>query len=394
MSLSAQFDCWHESAMAATGLRDFGSDDYHAALRLLLSDLDRYPRFNALGLSTIAEQVTGLLVARLIRQSGLTQNPATLATPILRPLFIVGMARTGTTALHRLIALDAQTQSLPFWLGNIPMPRPPRETWDAHPLFQRVKQALEQSAFLNEELRKVHPVDADMPDECRWSIDQSFWSSTFAQTTRNPNYAAWYIDTDARYAYQYHRQTLCLVANGDTRRWILKDPAHIFGMDALLAVFPDACIVQMHREPLACMRSIANLAWEVRRKHMELDATMEETGTLLLENWAAGLRKMERVRAAHDPAQFLDLHIDEFRADPVRAIERIYEYFGFPVNDAALGAWRRQAEIDRASTHLAAGRAPDFGLTRERVNALLGDYLERYWQVTERAAHFTKGDHR
>jgi len=116
---------------------------------------------------------------------------------------------------------------------------------------------------------------------------------------------------------------------------------------------------------------------------MEVDATEADTGQLLLDNWAAGLRKMEGIRAAHDRRHFLDIHIDELRADPVRAVERVYEYFDFPVTVEARTAWRTQAARERAAVQPGGGSTPHFGLTRENVDSALGAYYERYRRVAE-----------
>lgn len=386
MGFLANIDLYHEQAMKLTGLGDFGPEDYRQPMTLLLSDLDKYPRFNDLGVAAIGEQVTGYLIGRLTKQAGLKKSPAALEMPIERPIFITGMARTGTTVLHRLINQDPTTQSLPFWLGNLPMPRPPRDRWEAVPEYQNLKNALEQSVFFNEQTLALHPIAIDLPDECRWSTDQSFWCTTIAQTTCVPNYFSWLHQCDASFAYEYHRQVLGLVANGDNRRWVLKDPSHIFGIDSLLKVFPDACIVQTHRDPFGSMKSAANLLWEGRRKMIEVDVSLEEHGQLVLDGYAVGLEKMERYRRSHNPDQFYDVHMDETRADPMGTIERIYRYFNLPVAKEARQSWQQQVVSDPSVGHgTSTERHPDFGLTEGKVNDALTLYRVRYQQVVAEA---------
>jgi Sulfotransferase family len=385
MGFSETFDVYHQQAMAVTGLTDFGSDNYHQPLKLLLSDLDTYPEFNELGVTALGEQITGYLIGRLMKQAGIKQYPHCLDTPIRRPVFITGMARSGTTVLHRLLNRDPDTQSLPFWLGNLPMPRPPRASWEAIPAYQNLKHALEHSAFFTDQSLALHPIAIDKPDECRWSIDQSFWCTTIALTTIVPNYMDWILRGDATYAYQYHRELLSLVANGDRRRWILKDPSHLLGIDALLRVFPDACIVQTHRDPLESMRSAANLLWEGRRKMIEETVSEEEHGELVLAGFSSALEKMESCRKEHDPGRFYDVHISETRLDPVGTMERIYQYFELPVTAGAREAWQQQVSEDASMGQGTYPRHPEFGLTENQVNARLVQYLERYRQVCEQA---------
>jgi hypothetical protein len=384
MSFSERIQLFHDLATQATGLDDFGDRDYRQPMELLLSDVDEFNQFSELGVEFMNMQITGLLISRLKKVEGLKQNPDALATPIQRPIFIIGMARTGTTVLHRILTEDPTVQSLPFWLAHAPKPRTSRESWESDPDFIQIQQAFTQSVFFGEEQRKLHPVYPDRPDECRWSIDQTFWDSTIMLNNETPNYSEWYHTADVSYAYEYHRQLLSVVANGDSRRWVLKDPSHCFGIDSLLKVFPDACIVQTHREPFECVRSIANLVWQMR-KRVQIGVTAEENAQLSLYHWSKGLNKMERIRRQH-PEKFFDVHMNEIRQDPVGTIERIYEYFHLPITTEARQSWQQQVLSDPGAGHDSGGtNPPDSGLTKDNVNKAMALYYERYQEVAKKA---------
>ena len=241
--LLPQFEHLHERAIQATALRDFGPGDYIAPMKRLLADYDAHASFTAIGQQMIEAQLVGALITRLIAQQGFTLHPELLHTPIARPIVIVGMMRSGSTALLRLLAQDPDVQWLPPWLASAPMPRPPRESWAANPWFRHSAAVFEQLNRLSANFERMHPMAADEPDECRLAIDHTFWSPGLATMATAPEYAQWCLECDASFAYRRYRQVLGLISGGNTQRWVLKDPCHLWGLDALLNVFPDACVV-------------------------------------------------------------------------------------------------------------------------------------------------------
>jgi hypothetical protein len=385
MGFLSQFDAFHDMAAKATGLNDFGSDDYHEPMRLLLGEYDRRVQFNPVGTGMIVGETVGRLVGRLMTEQGLKSNPASVNAPITRPLVVIGMARTGTTALQRLLSQDPALQSLPLWLGSMPMPRPPRETWESNPCFQQVTQGLEQMYALSPEIRTIHPMAAGEPDECRFALNHSFWAPDSSTTAVIPEYANWVLNGDASYAYRYYRRVLNLIATGDSRRWLLKDVCHLFNLDSFLDAFPDACIVHTHRDPITSLTSVTSLIY-LLRKIRECNVDPVEHGKLVLDTWSPALDKAERLRRKHDPARFFDVHNDEINADPLGAVERIYRHFDLPVSDEARQAWSKRVRTDPTSGHGAHHyKSEDFGLTREAVYGSVGEYYARYQDVARAA---------
>jgi Sulfotransferase family len=380
-----KIDAFHEQAVQATGLHDFGAADYRHGMRLLLSDFDRDPRFNALGSELISAEIVGRLIARLLTAQGLKDHPAARQGRIERPLIVIGMPRTGTTALQRLLSQDPALQSLPMWLACTPQPRPPRESWESNPWYRAAVQALARMFEFDPGMRRIHPIWAHEPDECRFAVNHSFWAPDWSTTTMAPNYADWVLNCDAGYAYCYYRDVLNLIAAGDSRRWLLKDVCHLFNLNSFLAAFPDACIVHTHRDPLTSITSVSSLVFRLRRLR-EGNPDPIEHGKLGLATWAKAFDRAETLRRSVDQRRFFDIHKDEVHADPIGSVERIYRHFDIPVTDAARAAWQRHVETDIAAGH---GdhhyAAEDFGLTRESVYSACGAYYERYRGVAERA---------
>ena len=384
MKFSEQFEHLHQLASERTGLNDFGSSDYEEPLGLFLSDIDKYANYNEAGVQTILGQIVTSLSGRLVAQQSFGEYSELLNTPIEKPVFIIGTPRSGTTVLHRLITSDPGIQALPYWLGNLPVPRPPREQWKDNPWFQLVNREYVQKFYeARPEAASLHPIKAEKVDECRWLVGQTFWNTYFLSAVNAPNYTKWGLEKDLLPNYEYYRKTLAIISNGDTRPWILKDPDHMFCIDALMAVFPDARIVQTHREPVTGIASTSNLVWAMRRD-LEPELTAPDVGDLILKTWGVGLKRLEESRRKYDEKQFFDVHMLETRHDPLGTMRRIYEYFAMPVSPETLTAWSDELERDPNQEHsIGKYEASDFGIDEANVAEQIGVYAERYNRVCE-----------
>jgi hypothetical protein len=182
-----------------------------------------------------------------------------------------------------------------------------------------------------------------------------------------PTYSAWLQQQDWTPAYQRHRQNLQLIGmNEPDKRWVLKNPSHLFALDALLNVFPDALVIQMHREPRTVIASASSLAAQATEGQSDLFVG-EVIGRTQLELWARGAEAFRDARAKYDPAQFLDIDHREFAADQLGTVARVYEYFDLGTPPAPVGVSNEQAE---AGAHRSSHRysLADFGLTEEQVD--------------------------
>lgn len=380
MKFEQQFDAFHEQAMKATGLDDFGGNEYHEGMRVLLKSFDTTAKFNPFGVGMISESIVGMLAGRLIEEQGLKAFPDFASAPVTKPLIIVGMGRTGTTVTHRLISHDPGLQSLPLWLALTPMPRPPRDTWESNPLYQQAVESFDKLNEMNPTIKDFHPMIPSEPDECRFALDHSFWSPGIATQYTVPDYAAWCLQTDASYAERRYKRVLGLIAGGSSKRWFLKDPCHTWCMPALMETFPDACIVSTYRDPAESLTSIANVIYQIR-PFVEDDVDPKAMGREILKHWAMGLEKFEDEREKR-PSQFFDIHMHEIRRDPIAAVERIYRYFDIPITDEARVAWSTLGLNDPAARHVSRKVTPEeYGMTKEMIYKQVGRYYDHYRQV-------------
>jgi hypothetical protein len=366
----------HAAATRLTRLADFGTDDYRDGLDVLLESYDREAGLTPSGVKVTRALLRGALTARLLSEAAWARYPQHADVAIERPVFVTGLPRTGTTALHRLLVADPAHQGLELWLTEVPQPRPPRDTWAADPVFAMIQAGVQRHQVSHPEFMGVHFMAADQVEECWQLLRQSMRSISFECLAHVPGYSAWLSRQDWTGAYQRHRRNLQLIGLNDPgRRWVLKNPSHLFALDALLRTYPDALVIQTHRPPRTAIASVCSLAaqatggWSTTFQGAVI-------GQDQLETWARGLDDFTAARARHDPAQFCDVDYGDFAADPVGTVESVYASFGLTLSGPAADAMRRllagSADGDRPGHRYSLS---DYGLTGEQVDERFAGYL-------------------
>jgi Sulfotransferase family len=369
----------HAAATRITGLADFGAGDYRDGLAVLLESYARDAGLTAAGTKAIRAMLRGALVARLLSEAGWARYPEHAEVSIERPVFVTGLPRTGTTALHRLLTTDPAHQGLEVWLTQVPQPRPPRRTWAADPVFQQIQAAFERHHVSHPEFMAVHYLAADQVEECWQLLQQSMRSVSYECLAHLPGYSAWLRGQDWTGAYRRHRRNLQLIGLPDRdRRWVLKNPSHLFALDALLRVYPDALVIQTHRAPRVAIASVCSLAAQASDGWSE-PFRGEVIGRDQLELWAGGLERFTAIRATCDPAQFCDVDYDTFVADPVGTVASVYAHFGLTLTGPARDAMRTLHEHSaRAATPPHRYALSDFGLTGRQVDERFAGYTRAH----------------
>jgi Sulfotransferase family len=364
----------HASATQITGLADFGADDYRDGLTVLLDSCARDADLTPLGERVFRAFLRGALVARLFSEAGWARQPGYAGVGIERPIFVTGLPRTGTTALHRLLTADPAHQGLELWLTEVPQPRPPRGTWADDPAFCRIQAAYERHHVSHPEFMGVHYMAADQVEECWQLLRQSMRSVSYECLAHLPGYSVWLAGQDWTGAYRRHRRNLQLIGLTDRgRRWVLKNPSHLFALDALLRVYPDAMVIQTHRAPRTAIASVCSLAAQASAGWSSA-FTGEVIGHDQLELWAQGLERFTAERAGHDPARFYDVSYDEFVTHPTQTVAAIYAHFGLTLSAAARDAMRALQTQGAPAPARPAHRyaLSDFGLTDDQVDERFG----------------------
>ncbi|GAB2652760.1 sulfotransferase [Prescottella soli] len=361
----------HAEACAMSRYDDFGGDEYLEGLRVLLDSFEREADLTPHGKVIARKMIVGALTGRLISEAAFARYPEHVDVAVERPIFVSGITRTGSTALQRLLSADPGHQGVEMWLAEAPQPRPAREKWAENADFRRAD-AFYRSRQQNEpDLMKVHFMGAEEAEECWRLLQQTMLSISFECVSYIPTYSKWLAQQDWTATYARYKKNLQLIGLNDPgRRWVLKSPSHVFAIDEIMKVFPDALFIRTFRDPRTSMASTFSLA-EQGKHDMSNAFDRPAIGRTQLDLWARGSENFTRARARYNPDQFVDVDYRDFVADPIGTVESIYTRFALPFTDAARSAVQA-AHQESLGSH----RAPshrysldDFGVTAEEVEA-------------------------
>jgi len=324
-----------EEARANTGLDDFGDPIFQDGLRRLLESLEREARLTAIGRLIAHSEVLRNLENRLRVTADWQRWPEMGEVAIEKPLFVVGLPRTGSTTLHDLFA-QAPGNRVPLtWECHRPSPPPERASYDSDPRIAENQAYLDMtSGALIPEFKAIHPMGALLAQECVMLQAFDFMSIIFANQFRIPSYERWVEAVDLRPSYQTHRRQLQYMQwRCPGERWVLKSVGHLWGLEALFDIYPDARVVMTHRDPLKLIAShcsLVSMACSMGSDQVD-DA---EIGREWSQSWEGAMRQGISFRESGKvpPEQFFDMHFPEFIQDPVAMARRIYEHFGLDLS--------------------------------------------------------------
>lgn len=374
------------AAEEAVGLTDWGRDIFRRPFEVLIEDLNTTARLTPLGAERAYRRLFETLCARLGVIAERKRRPEIAAEQITRPIFVTGLPRAGTTFFHNLLSADPANRSPLTWEIMYPSPAPEEETYESDPRIAKAAEAMAFEGFMADDLLAVHPFDARRPEECNFIWELSFLSVNYAAWWNVPDYAALLYNVDFTDVYEEEREVLQLLQSRRRRdRWVLKTPAHIAWMDALLAVFPDALFVQCHRDPAKIIPSLSNNLTIWRRTFSD-DVAPSDFG--MMEHQAEGLRKLSALRARPGMAdRFFDAHYLDVQADPIGALSACYRQFDVDLTPEREAQVRRWMEDDRAAHAKGPKHAyalQDFGLDLAKIDRIYADYFADFGVAKER----------
>ena len=258
----------------------------------------------------------------------IAEAPELVAQPIRGPIFITGLPRSGTTFLHRLMLADRENRAPTVWETIYPSP----VAGTREQRIARVTRQLKAFEWLAPEFRSLHPLDATSPQECSEITAHVFRSLRFDTNYHIPSYRDW-LDADIVRnlpAYRFHKRFLQFLQHQDgvQRRWVLKCPEHLFALQAIRVVYPDAKLVFVHRDPVKVLLSQARLT-EVLRRPFTRRLEPQTLGPVESKRWLDGTRRM---MAVGEDAGFADpvchVHHMDLISDPVSTVDSVYKHFG------------------------------------------------------------------
>ena len=371
-----------ERAVGATGLDDFGPDDFHERLGLWLSEMDEDE--DAVGLArlvlfgnAVRYAINRLRIADLLRR-----HPEIHVVAIERPVIVVGLPRSGTTNLVNLIGADQRFRSMPLWESYEPVPDPaePVEVDGVDPRWTRCNGMWEAMRATVPHVAAMHPMEPDhIHEELELQLPD-FASYNQEWVSRAPKWRDYHLSHNQTPHYRYMRTGLQILQWRHPReRWVLKSPQHLEQLGPLLSVFPDATVMITHRDPVAVVQSTATMmAYSARMAYRH---TMPEW---YVEYWTDRIRRLleSSVRDRHllPPDRTLDVYFDRYMADEMGTLQHIYDVAGLEFTPEA----RRQVDGYRAAHPRGKeGRVVydlrrDFSVTPDEVRAPFGFYFDRF----------------
>ncbi len=377
---------------------------FREPLDVLVQSANQQPSFSFVGRLSFRNIMIGLVSNRLKIDATLAAFPDIMERPIERPIFIAALPRTGTTILHRLFAQDASLRIPKSWEMLYPCPPPKKETYATDPQIQKVEQKLarlykivpqinriheveQELARLYKiapQIKRIHEVGAHLPEECIFLFANDLMGDWFNTVFDLPGYLQWLNQQNLLFMYERHKKQLqVLQYHYPGERWVLKAPAHLRDLPSLMQTYPDAYIIQTHRDPSEVISSVASLEMAFRSVFHD-DIRPEEIGQKMLELIGSWIdRSMAaREQAESDPdsqVRFLDINYKYLVTDPIGTIRNFYNQCDLtwsPLVEQQMTAFLEKNRQHKHGKHRYS--LEQFGLKKDQVHERFAAYNQRF----------------
>ena len=322
-------------AFEQTRLDDLGDESFHQAFRVLLKSLESDAHLNFIGRACAHGDIFRMLCNRLRVQEDRKRHPQIADQNIGGPLFLTGLPRTGTTLLHALLAQDVSSRAPRIWEVMHPSPPPEKFSYKHDPRISKTARELKWVDIVMPGFKRVHLIDARLPQECIAITGHAFISYLFESMYFVDSYRAWHDTRDKRPAYEYHRQFLQhLQWRAPGTHWVLKAPSHLFTLETLMQVYPDARIIMTHRDPLKVLPSCASFT-EVLRGSFTNCVDRKNLGMEIARHWEKGARLAIEFqqRNGNPHGRFFNVQYADIMRQPMAVVRQIYRHFDMELSD-------------------------------------------------------------
>jgi hypothetical protein len=315
-----------------------------------------------------------MLSRRLYIQDNFRAHPGIEDIEIKSPLFITGLPRTGTTVMHNLASLDPAWRVLLYWELLYPYTREDMPNFEAHAIHL-AGQGLKGLYAMKPEFIYRHETRATGPEECFNLIRISFYSIAWANEWYLANYLQWFLQQDMTDSYRYYKKLLKLLLwRKPADHLLLKCPAHLFNVDAIFKVFPDARVIWMHRDPC---RSIASGLSLLSVFH-DIGDGPDEFIESYMEYFKQSLQKTMALEKS-GKHQLKSVSYKKLMEDPVGVIGDIYREFGYTWDSgkaANISKWLGENPQHKHGAHKY--NLEKYGFSQADIRARFPDYYDEY----------------
>jgi hypothetical protein len=373
----------NEASQRAGGANDFGGPEFLASLGRLVDSLNSEAQLNELGQLIASERMIGHALNRLLYIRDRKNNPEIADEKIVKPVFIVGMPRTGTTILHDILAQDPASRAPLTWELTFPSPPPEKVSFRTDSRIAQCEALFPDIDAQIPGFKAMHPMGAELTQECVMLMGDTLCSSLFHNQFRVPTFQDYIDGPEAPWkeVYQFHKEQLQHLqwrCKGD--RWVLKTGAHLWSLEYLLEQYPDARIVFNHRDPVKSMTSYASLTRLVRTMSTDHVDPVE-----IASDWVPRLCKAlhhsldVRTQREYPQAKFYEMYFDDFSRDQFGQVEKVYEAFDIPMTDEAADRMRKFIAENPKGVHGEhVYREEDYGINPEEIREMFSRYIAHF----------------
>ena len=369
-----------DQAKSETGLSDLGEPLFFEGLNKLIDSINNEASLNEIGIQAQPIRIQGLLSNRLRFEEDLKKFPEILDQEIIAPIVIVGLPRTGSTMTHRLLASDPNHTAMLWWEGRYPALLPGEKRGDIETRMELGKAEVDAVVAASPEALDIHPWDYKGADEEILLLEHNFLSTVPESFMALPSYSEWIEDQDHTLAYEDLKKFIQYLQwqnpGREKKRWVLKSPHHLGFIDKMISVFPDAKIIQTHRDPIKTVPSFCSMC-----ANLFEPLTTNFDKVFIGKHWSnkltRALNHCMNISEQH-PDNFLDLEFLNMIKDPIDEMKKIYEFIGEPFGEkteVAMEAWREENKHEMGAHKYS---LEEYDLTESQINDNFAKYQQKY----------------
>lgn len=379
---SFQPNAIREAAEKMAGHSDYGSDSYIAGLATLCHSLENEARLNQMGRFVLHRQVVAALAGRLTIVAWEKANPVAADAPIKAPLIVLGLPRTGTTILYETLAAAPDYRAPLTWeCRDYGLAHEITESEPEDPRLTKLGKQMQQVDRLMPGFSAIHKFGPYVPTECIGLTLLDMASEQFCAMAWMPTYREFLLNSDFASPYSWHKRGLrYLQSTQPDKQWALKTPMHTGYLGELLKAYPDADLIQTHRDPMRVISSVANLYHVSRGGWSDVPNTQERAADDAAY-YAEFVHRSIAFRKANpdQEARFVDVSFELFIKDPMEQIRNIYKHFGRELTaqgEQAMSDYIANRPREKYGKHV---YSPEqFGFTDETYGPVFAEYCSRY----------------
>ena len=368
------------AAMNSTSFNNWGSNSFQEGMRQLLNSSIKEAKLHFFGRQFLQKGCIRAVKDRIRLQKAFQKNQEILNPPVEKPVFILGLPRTGTTFLQNLLFQNDHFRHLHYWEQVAVGPQPTRENFQDNYIIKSGVSFVDKLKTITPEFFIAHEINPYGPEECNGLMERNFTSIIYFMFRNIPSYMEWFQAHDMTETYDYHKQQLQFLGyHFSKKQWVLKAPVHLFFLKYLFKTYPDARIVHLHRDPLEVIPSMASLVVISRQIHSN-HVSVQETANQILDWVRKIITNSIAYRDETDSDQFLDLAYTDLVKDPLNTINQIYKWLGVDINNeiqSDISSWLENSKRKRV------GKAhhyslEQFNLTEKIIQNEFNHYYDQY----------------